>query len=76
MPRYRDIDGDSGILSYQYGEDWITVEFERGAQRHYKYTYASAGAFHVDRMKMLADQGYGLNSYINKNVAKSYETKW
>lgn len=75
MPRYRDIDGDSGILSYHYGADWISVEFERGAQRHYRYTYASAGSFHVERMKALADQGEGLNSYIIKNVAKAYEKK-
>lgn len=76
MPIYKDIDGDSGVLSYEYGTDWITVEFERGQQRHYKYTYASAGSIHVDRMKTLADQGEGLNSYINKNVRKSYEQKW
>ena len=76
MPIYKDIDGDSGILSYEYGADWILIEFERGAQRHYKYTYASAGAHHVDCMKKLADQGEGLNSYINKNVTKLYQQKW
>ena len=76
MTIYKDIDGDSGVRSYEYGTDWITVEFERGQQRHYKYTFASAGSLHVDRMKALADQGEGLNAYINKNVGKSYEQKW
>lgn len=75
MPGYRDIDGDSGILSFECGADWISVEFERGAHRHYTYTYASAGSFHIERMKALADQGEGLNSYIRKNVAKAYATK-
>ncbi len=76
MPIYDDIDGDSGVLSYEYGSDWIIVEFERGQQRHYKYTYASAGSIHVDRMKVLANQGEGLNSYINRNVGKAYAQKW
>lgn len=76
MPIYIDIDNDSGILSYEYGADWITVEFERGAQRHYKYTFASAGSFHINHMKTLADQGEGLNSYINRNVPNRYEIKW
>lgn len=62
MPIYRDINSASGALSYECGTDWITVGFELGAQRHYKYTYASAGSFHVDRMKTLADQGEGLNT--------------
>lgn len=76
MKTYKDIDGDSGVCSYEYGTDWITVEFERGQHPNYKYTYASAGSLHVDRMKALADQGEGLNSYINKNVEKLYEQKW
>lgn len=76
MPVYRNIDSDSGILRYEYGPDWISVEFERGPQRHYRYTYSSAGSAHVESMKKLADRGDGLNSYINRNVAKLYESKW
>lgn len=76
MPIYRNLDGDSGILSYEYGPDWISVEFERGSQRHYRYTYSITGRPHVEQMKKLADAGNGLNSYINRNVAKLYESKW
>ena len=76
MPMYKDIDGDSGVLSYEHGADWIVVEFERGRQRYYKYTYESAGSIQVERMKVLADQGEGLNSYINRNVGKAYAQKW
>ncbi|TCQ14632.1 hypothetical protein [Rhizobium sp. PP-CC-3G-465] len=75
MPAYRDFDGDSGVIFYRYGGDWIEVEFQSGIQRYYTYTYSSAGAGHVDQMKRLADAGDGLNSYINKNVAKRYAAK-
>lgn len=75
MPAYRDLDGDSGVVSYRYGADWIEVEFDRGPQRCYTFTYASAGAGHIEQMKRFADAGEGLNSYINKNVAKRYESK-
>ncbi|MBZ0259237.1 MAG: hypothetical protein K8F90_01355 [Hyphomicrobiales bacterium] len=75
MPKYTDRDGDSGISRFEYGSDWIEVEFERGNERVYRYTYASAGAGHVEKMKRLADAGEGLNAYINKQVAKLYASK-
>lgn len=75
MPAYRDFHGDSGVIFYRYGEDWIEVELQRGIQRYYTYTYASAGAGHIEQMKRHADAGDGLNSYINKNVAKRYASK-
>lgn len=75
MPVYRDVDGDSGVLSYEYGRDWIEVEFERGATRFYTYTYASAGAAHIEQMKRLADFGEGLNAYINRHVARGYASR-
>lgn len=35
----------------------------------------SAGVLKVDEMKRLALQGYGLNSYIMRNVRMDYESK-
>lgn len=75
MPQYRDVDGDSGIIGYEYGQDWIEVEFEKGANRFYRYTYLSTGSDHVEKMKRLADAGEGLNSYINRQVARRYASK-
>lgn len=75
MPIYRNIDGDSGTARYEYGSDWIEVEFERGAARIYRYTYLSAGSTHVEKMKSLADAGEGLNAYINGHVSKLYASK-
>jgi len=75
VPKYRDIDGDSGVVAFECGEDWIEIEFRRGRERFYKYTNARAGAQNITRMKLLANDGEGLNAFINKNVAKLYSSK-
>lgn len=75
MQNYKDLDGDSGVRRYDYGPDWIEVEFAQGSFRTYRYTYLSAGSVHVDEMKRLADLGEGLNAYIHKNVAQQYDSK-
>lgn len=41
----------------------------------YIYTYASTGKKHIEDMKKLAVQGYGLTTYINKNVRQAYARK-
>ena len=73
MKVYRDIGGDSGVYGYEYGEDWIKVQFKDGAV--YEYTNTSAGKGNIDTMKRLADSGDGLNSFINRNVRKNYSQK-
>lgn len=72
MINYRNSGGDSGVDSYEIGDDYITVKFTRTA-RTYTYSYASAGRTHVEQMKSLARSGSGLNSYINKYVRNLYE---
>jgi hypothetical protein len=74
--RYKNLGGDSGVVSYQNGHDRITVVFESGTDHHYLYTYASAGLSNIEQMKSLATQGQGLNSFINRNVKHDYERKW
>lgn len=73
MEHYKDLDGDSGIIAYEIGNDSIEVEFNGGAT--YLYNYGSAGREHIEKMKVLAVSGDGLNSYINKNVKKLYVNK-
>lgn len=70
MQRYSDIDRDSGVVAYESGDDCIIVRFSDGATYH--YNYASAGSYHIENMKKLADRGDGLNAYINEHVAKRY----
>ena len=69
MPVYLNLNGDSGISSYEMGQDFINVTFTQGTFRTYSYTYVRPGATHVETMKRLAVQGYGLNTYINSNPA-------
>lgn len=66
MERYKDINNDSGVEMYEIGPDYIDVKFS--GPKIYKYTYQTAGAVHIEKMKMLAKNGDGLNSYIMRNV--------
>ena len=70
MVLYKDINGDSGVLGYEIGDDYIMVQFKTGAI--YTYTYLSAGAEKVETMKVLAKSGNGLNSFINRYAKKLY----
>jgi hypothetical protein len=71
MQRYRDIDHDSGVRSFEIKDTSITVLFH-GTSRFYMYSYTSAGQYHVENMKRLALSGDGLNAYINENVKNKF----
>lgn len=73
MERYRNIGGNSGIIAYEIAVDSITVKFSDNSV--YLYSYRNPGSSHVEKMKVLATNGQGLNSYINTNVKFSYESK-
>lgn len=73
MERYRNLGGDSSVVAYEIGHDFIRVRFSDGAI--YLYTYASAGSQNIEHMKQLARQGQGLNSFIIRNVRKAYARK-
>lgn len=71
MIRYKNLKGNSGIIAYEYGYDYIKVQFSDYSI--YRYTYLSAGRYNVEEMKKCADNGYGLNGYINHNCKYGYE---
>lgn len=73
MQHYKNLGGDSNVAAYEYGSDFIRVQFKDGSI--YLYTSSSAGAKNIERMKQLADSGRGLNSFINTTVRKLYKTK-
>ncbi len=75
MKAYRDINGDSGVSAYDYGDDWIKVQFKYG--RTYEYRSSKIGSAHISMMKRLADSGDGLNAYINTrpDVKNGYSSK-
>lgn len=74
MKRYTDLEGNSGVEAYEYGPDWIDVLF-KSSDTVYRYSYASTGKAHVERMKQLADAGNGLSGYISSNINVRYESK-
>jgi hypothetical protein len=71
MQPYPNLSNGSGVSAYEIGADYIIVQFHRG--RPYRYSYASAGEHHVERMKELAASGRGLSTYISQHVHNQYE---
>jgi len=70
MTKYRNLNGNSNVISYEMGSDYIRVQFGTGSP--YVYTYQSAGKENIEHAKKLAQQGYGLNSFIVRNMRKLY----
>lgn len=73
MRRYRDGQGDSGVLAFEVHEDAIDIRFKDGGV--YRYSARQPGAAHVARMRLLALAGAGLNTYINQQVRERYERR-
>lgn len=71
MASYKNFGGNSNIQAYEIGDTYIDVQFKGGSV--YRYSYSSAGQMKVERMKELALQGQGLNSYIMLNAKMDYE---
>lgn len=71
MKKYQNLNGNSGVLAYEIEDEAIRVQFSEG--KIYRYTYISAGKEHVEQMKILAEAGKGLSTYISQNVKGDYE---
>lgn len=76
MEPYKNLNGNSTVISYEIAEDSIHVVFKTGAQRNYLYNHDRPGKDVVDRLKVLAKQGHGLNSYLTRIVKSNYANKW
>ena len=72
MKKYGRLSGDSGVVAYQVADEAIEVRFVDG--KIYRYSHASTGVAHIERMKLLASQGRGLSTYISKYVRNRYES--
>ena len=66
MRPYRNLGGNSGVVEWDEGPDWISVRFRSGDV--YVYNYESAGRRHVEAMKELAASGRGLSAYISQHL--------
>lgn len=76
MTPYRNVNGGSNVEAFEIDADSITVRFRSGRWRNYLYTSRRPGTAVVERMKALALQGHGLNSYISTTVRSNFERKW
>jgi hypothetical protein len=70
MKRYANKSGVSVVKSYAPQPDGIIVLFTNGEA--YTYTHSSAGKYHIEVMKELADSGQGLGDYIQNEVKQGY----
>ncbi len=73
MEPYKNLSGDSGVVAYEIGTDFIKVQFHDGLI--YLYNYQSAGKDKIEQMKQLAIAGEGLNTFISKFVENGYASK-
>jgi hypothetical protein len=64
MRIYKNESGKSAVKAYDYGEDWIRIQFENG--KIYTYTDDSSSVLKIEQMKKLADLGLGLYTFLVK----------
>ena len=76
MTPYRNLNGSSNVIAYEVTKDSIQVAFKSGRHRNYLYNSVRPGSTMVEKMKQLAAQGHGLNSYISSIVKDRYAKKW
>lgn len=67
MQPYKNLSGQSEVIAYENGDDYIKVQFATGYWKLYTYTNMSAGSSVIEHMQLLAENGQGLKSYISKN---------
>ena len=73
MEPYKNLSGNSGVVAYETGPDFIKVQFSDGGV--YVYTVSSTGSHHIAQMKNLAKRGRGLSSFISTTVREAYARK-
>lgn len=73
MERYKNLGGNSNIMSYELSNSEITVQFGDGSI--YLYTNQSTSTKNINEMHRLARAGYGLNSFIGRVVRKGFARK-
>lgn len=74
MVPYKNLSGDSGVVEYEIGSDFIKVRFKK-FKTIYVWDYSTPGVRHVEAMKRLAVEGRGLSTYIAQEVREDYARK-
>lgn len=66
MQHYKNINGNSGIDSYEIGVDFIRVRFKT-SPTIYIYSTSKITKQHIEKMEALARTGKGLGTYISQH---------
>ncbi len=74
MRKYKNVSGKSGVSSYETGSDYILIRFANDSST-YLYNYTNPGQEKVEEMKVLAQNGKGLSTYISQIVRENYFAK-
>lgn len=72
MKVYQDLNENHTITHYQISSYNVIVWF-RGKKAYAYSNSGEAGEHHVRKMKKLAEDGKGLNDYIQENVWSKYD---
>jgi hypothetical protein len=73
MQPYKNLSGTSGVVEFESAADHIDIGFKGGAI--YRYDDKVPGSQQVETMKLLAENGRGLATFINQNVRKKFAAK-
>jgi len=73
MERYKNLNGNSGVVAFEIGVQDIKIKFHDGSI--YLYDYSIPGSDAVEKLKELARKGYGLSGYISTFVRERYAAK-
>jgi len=65
MRIYKNLAGNVGVCAYETDNETIRIKFH--SQKTYLFNQKSTGENHIEQMKLLANQGYGLYNYIQSN---------
>jgi hypothetical protein len=70
MEQYKNLSGSSPVSAFKAHAKRIVISFQNGES--YEYTYGSAGKQHIETMKLLAQAGWGLGSYLEQRAKDGY----
>ena len=65
--------GNHGVVAYEFRSNGIVLQFRDGSL--YLYDDDVPGPRHVDEMKIRAEAGAGLTTYVNRHVRENYKEK-
>lgn len=73
MKRYQNLSGKSKVTMYELAKDVVTIRYAN--QEVYRYSNQSAGRENISKMKVLAQAGKGLETFVNANVKEKFARK-